>query len=461
MKYFKKTITALMVSSTLSIAQVAAQPNIVVIVSDDLNYSGLSFTGNSKVKTPNIDSIFQDGVFFENGYVTHAVCAPSRAGMMTGRYQARFGYETLTSNDKDGVKHDIGVDTREIFLSEVLKEAGYTTAAFGKWHLGVNEKYQPYNRGFDYVYGHPGRCSYYNWDSLRINGVEVSFREEDKIAVFDHKGRQRGDAYTTEALGRAAADFIDKKGSKPFFLYFGSYNVHKPLQVPLEYIPEGGDIYDGMVAALDANVGTILNAIESNGLEDNTLMFFVNDNGGTKGHANGVFQGGKATNWEGGIRVPFGLKWPEKLSGGKNFTGITSTMDIFPTAVAAAGAEMPVDRSYDGVDLMPWLLGKKAGNPHETLFWRSGYGHAMRMGKYKLLWMADKKKSMANERQHYGRKKFKWELPLYKDKHKTYMAPKLFDLSKDPGEQIDISNKFPEITEKMIRQIEGFDIEMR
>ncbi|GAA4890149.1 sulfatase-like hydrolase/transferase [Ferrimonas pelagia] len=440
----------------------AAQPNIVVIITDDLTYAGYSYTGNANVVTPHVDQLIQDGVFVEQAYATHAVSAPSRAALMTGRYQSRFGYETLTGNDKEGRKLDYGVSTKEIFLSEVLAEQGYNTGAFGKWHLGVNDHYQPNQRGFDYFFGFPGGSSYSNWNRLVENGEPVE-----------------GEGYITDALGDQATTFIDAHKDEPFFLYFAPFSVHAPYEVSAEYLPEGftktrvpkpkgehGDpqsladaqiVYDAMIVSFDAQVGKITEKLRELGLEENTLVILTNDNGGSTLHPNGEFSGGKASLNEGGLRMPFAVKWPAKLDAGQSYgDGIVSNLDIFPTAVAAAGGAMPDDRDYDGTDLLPYLTGQAQGSPRQELFWRSGRGHAVRWNNYKLLWESDRNAMDQAFVERHDRKRRKQDLPLYELKE-LYTAPRLYDLSQDVAEQNDLARSHPEVVESLLKKIESFD----
>ncbi|TLX75787.1 hypothetical protein E9993_09545 [Labilibacter sediminis] len=425
------------------------QPNIIVFLVDDMSYATLGYTGATKVKTPAIDKLINLGVFCEDGYVTHAVCAPSRAGLMTGRYQARFGYETLSDNDQHQRTIDHGVDAREIFLAEPLQKAGYKTAAMGKWHLGVNEKYHPNNRGYDYFFGWIGRCDYFNY-----NYDKKQLLRNDNLVDDINDGE-----YFTERMTDEAKAFIRSNANNPFFLYFSTYNVHKPHKVPDYYIPEGGDPYHGMVAAVDSAMDVIMHTLDDKGIRDNTLIFFLNDNGGVKGYPNTPFRGGKATYYEGGIRVPFSITWPAVLPEGKKYTNMVSSLDIFPTALAAAGVELPSDRQYDGVNLIPYLKGDKKEPPHQVLHWRAGWGHAVRYKNWKMVWLRDKKKTKAFAKENNLPKRQKTDLPNYNDRGTALYTekPELYDLSKDISETNNVVDEYPEVVKTIMMQMDWMD----
>jgi arylsulfatase A-like enzyme len=351
------------------------RPNVVIIISDDLDYNSLSST--SYVDTPHIDSIIEAGTYFSNGYVSAAVCAPARAGLMMGRHQVRVGYQRTTGPIERQIEEDIGVDTREILLPQYLQEAGYVTGVIGKWHLGYNEKYRPNQRGVDYFFGFlAGAHDYYKWDTPETGVIGGSIlRNNEKVD---------GEGYITEAFAQEAASFIHRNSKQPFFLYYSPLNVHKPEVVPKKYIPPGGMVKDGMVKALDDSVGVILAALKSAGVMEHTLLVFINDNGG-KGN-NAPFRGTKGEFFEGGIRVAFAMSWPGKIPARKIYAHPVTQLDILPTALAAAGVDLARDREYDGVNLLPYLAGQESGPPHEMLFWRSSKkNQAVRVGDLKLL----------------------------------------------------------------------------
>ncbi|MGD9855987.1 MAG: sulfatase-like hydrolase/transferase [Planctomycetaceae bacterium] len=382
----------------------AFRPNIVILVSDDLDYGKLGYNGYSAVATPHLDSVIRGGTFFSNGYVSGPVCAPTRAGLMTGRYQARIGYQTLTGPIERQIADDYGVDTREILLPQLLKDAGYATAVIGKWHLGYNDKYHPNERGVDHFFGFlAGGHDYFLWDTPEVS--------PQGGAILRNKQKAAGEGYVTEALAREAAEFVRNHRDGPFFLYYSPYNVHAPHVVPDRYLPEDGDVMAGMVRALDDSVGVILAALDACGLTDDTLIVYVNDNGGTRD--NSPYRGKKGQLYEGGIRVPFAMRWPGRIPAGATFDPPVIQLDILPTVVTAAGGTLPGDREFDGVNLLPFLTSDDLRAPHEELFWRyPGHGRAVRAGNLKLL------------------------LP-------EQDGPQLYDLNTDPGEQDDITLQFP------------------
>ena len=386
-------------------------PNVVVILADDLGYCDSELYGCDSVPTPNITRIADEGVLFTDGYVSSPVCSPSRAGLLTGRYQQRFGLEFLP---KTGPESDDGLPAEEVTLADVLKEAGYVTGMVGKWHLGSHEKFNPINRGFDEHFGmSPGGTDYLDptRDDARITrrAGEVSI-EPGPPSVSPWKGRGDGtltrgttpveeNEYLTDAFTREAVAFISKHKERPFFLYLPYTAVHGPLQVTQKYYDrfphiedEGSRIYAAMTSALDDGVGAVLDALEEDGLEQNTLVVFLSDNGAGVSEycSNEPLRLGKQTMFEGGIRVPFTMKWPARISQGTTYEHPVSALDIFPTAVAAGGGELPTNREIDGVDLIPYLDGSNSEKPHGRLFWRAGPIWAARAGDWKLIYAADR-----------------------------------------------------------------------
>jgi arylsulfatase A-like enzyme len=396
------------------------RPNVIVILADDLGYDDLACYGSDVFRTPHIDALAASGVRFTTGYVTHPVCAPSRAGLMTGRYQERFGYEF---NPK-GRDRQLGVSLNEIMLPKVMKSAGYATGAIGKWHMGQPGAYYPNQRGFDFFFGFAGGGSVYITDPKPGDQLESKGSEEE---VNDDEGAQpavppenldqlrealravRARApitrngvvvdeieYQTDALTREALGFIDRNKDQPFFLYLAYHAPHKPLQATKKYydrFPEithrSQRIYAGMISAMDDGVGAVVAKLKAEGLDRDTLIFFLSDNGvpvAVRGiGSNAPFTGFKRTHFDGGVRVPFMVSWPGRVPAGQVDDRTVSSLDIFPTAAALAGAPLPADRPYDGVDLMPFLTGRRADVPNPTLYWRAGATFAIRDGKWKLI----------------------------------------------------------------------------
>lgn len=378
------------------------KPNVVLIMADDLGYTEVGYQGAPAGWTPNIDALAAGGTVFSDAYVAAPVCAPSRAALMTGRHPARYDYLRVTGTIEKQIAKDIGVDLDEVFLTELMRDAGYKTAVIGKWHLGYNEKYRPENRGVDYFFGFlAGGHDYYVWDdpSRRRSGGPI-LRNEEKA---------EGDGYLTEAFTDEAVGFIYENRARPFFLYLAYQNPHPPMQVPAEYLAADQNLRAGTIRALDRGVGAVLRALEEAGLERDTIVVFLNDNGGPD---NGPLRGVKGSLYEGGIRVAMAIRWPGHIPPGVSYTRPVSAMDLLPTLVAAAGGELPSDRPLDGVDLLPYLRGERDGSPHALLFWQFyPRGNAVRRGSLKL--------------------------------HVRGATVELFDLSQDPGEENDIASDRP------------------
>ncbi|MEO1999527.1 MAG: sulfatase-like hydrolase/transferase, partial [Planctomycetaceae bacterium] len=358
------------------------------------------------------------GTYFSNGYVSGPVCAPTRAGLMTGRYQARINYETLTGPITRQIADDYGVDTREILLPQLLKNSGYTTAVIGKWHLGYNDKYHPNNRGVDDFFGFlAGGHDYFVWDTPATEAAGGP--------ILRNQQKAEGTGYVTEALAREAARFIDRNRDKPFFLYYSPYNVHSPKVVPKNYLPADGDVMAGMIKALDDSMGVILDALQANGLTEKTLVVYVNDNGGTGN--NEPFRGKKGQLYEGGIRVPFAIRWPGQIPAGSVYDKPVISLDILPTVLSAVGGSLPNDRDYDGVNLLPHLSGHVAEPPHDILFWRyPRRGRAVRSADLKLL------------------------VPVQG-------VPELYDLATDRSEARDIAAQHPDDVTRLRKAIDDWE----
>ncbi len=397
------------------------RPNIVVLLADDLGYGELGCQGNPEIPTPHIDSIADSGIRFTAGYVTAAYCSPSRAGLMTGRFPTRFGYEFNpigARNEEPGC----GLPASELTLAQHLHNAGYTTGLVGKWHLGGSAPYHPLRRGFDEFFGflHEGHFfvppPYRHVTTMLrrktlpdggqgrwIDGnlVYTTHMGNDEPAYDADNPILRGgqpveeNEYLTDALTREAVDFIGRHQRKPFFLYLAYNAVHSPLQGADAYMQRFGHIEDvhrrifaAMLGNLDDSVGAVLAKLRETGLEDDTLVFFLSDNGGPTREltsSNLPLRGEKGSVYEGGIRVPFMVQWKGRLPKGQVFEQPVIALDIFGTAATVAAAPLPKNRPIDGVDLMPYLTGEMTGSPHETLFWRMNQRTAVRVGDWKLL----------------------------------------------------------------------------
>jgi arylsulfatase A-like enzyme len=370
-------------ASTLS-AQ-AQQPNIIFIVADDLGYADVDSHGRSKIPTPFIDSIAKEGVRFTSGYVTAPVCSPSRAGLLTGRYQSRFGHE-LNPGAENRRRTDFGLPLSEITLPSRLKEAGYVTGMYGKWHLGMEPSFHPQKRGFDEFYGFLGGGHDYFKPGVEQGGN-----------VIQHNGTPVSQlSYLTDDLAQKAAEFVGRQAEagKPFFVYLPFNAVHTPLQAPEKYMARFPQINDrrerthaAMLSAMDDGVGIVLKALEDNDITSNTLVFFISDNGSPargKTSKNLPLRGFKHDLLEGGIRVPFLAKWPAKIPAGKVYDQPVISLDMYAMALAAAGTTAPASL-MDGVDLVPYLDGSVASDPHPALYWRHGDEWGVRSGDWKLL----------------------------------------------------------------------------
>jgi len=360
------------------------RPNILVIVADDLGYADLGFQGGSDVPTPRLDAFAASGVRCTSGYVSGPYCSPTRAGLITGRYQQRFGHE-FNPGPPAAANMEVGLPLSERTLPELLGEAGYRTGLVGKWHLGHAERFLPQRRGFEEYFGFLGGAHPY----LPAGGVE-----EGMNAI--RRGRDPVDEpeYLTRAFAREAVSFIDRHREEPFFLLLAFNAVHGPLQAPVDgadRFPEITDphrrTYAAMLAELDLAVGRVLDRLDETGLTEDTLVVFISDNGGLTANAssNGALRGFKASTWEGGIRVPFVVRWPGHLPAGETFDQPVIQLDILPTALAAAGVTVPDGLQLDGVDLVPHLAGRVEAPPHDRLFWRFGEQTAIRSGDWKLV----------------------------------------------------------------------------
>jgi arylsulfatase A-like enzyme len=395
------------------VSPAAAKPNILVIVGDDMGYADLGVHGCKDIPTPHLDALAKSGVRFTNGYVSGPYCSPTRAGLLTGRYQNRFGHEF---NPGGGAAQ--GLPLTETTMADRLKAAGYRTALIGKWHLGGSPDRHPQKRGFDEFFGFLGGAHDYFNPAGRLRGTEPS---GDKT-------------YLTDALAREAAAFIDRNKTGPFFLYLAFNAVHTPMQADDERLKKFAGIagqrrtYAAMMSAMDDAVGTVMAKLKAEKLTENTLVVFVSDNGGptmkgttTNGSVNAPLRGSKRTTLEGGIRVPFFLSWPGHLPADKVEDRPVIQLDILPTALAAAGIDMKPEWMLDGVDLGSFLTGKPSRAPRDPFYWRFGNQMAVRKGDWKLV---------------------KYDLAA--EGGTGTSAVKLYNLKDDVGEATDLAAKHPD-----------------
>jgi arylsulfatase A-like enzyme len=354
----------------------AQKPNILFIVGDDMGYADVGFHGCKDIPTPNIDALAASGVRFTSGYVSGPYCSPTRAGLLTGRYQNRFGHEFNPGGA------GTGLPTNQVTLADRLKAAGYRTALVGKWHLGASEGMRPPQRGFDEFFGFLGGAhSYFK--------PEGFLRGNEPVKEMD---------YSTDAFGREAASFIERHKGGPWFLYLAFNAVHTPMDATEDRLAKFSGIEDpkrrahnAMMLAMDEAIGKVMKKLSETSQDRNTLVAFISDNGGptmpgtaVNASRNEPLRGSKRTTLEGGIRVPFIVSWPGRVKPGV-FEQPVIQLDLTATALAAAGVKVKSGPSLDGVNLLPFLAGAKTGSPHAALYWRFGEQMAIRAGDWKLV----------------------------------------------------------------------------
>jgi arylsulfatase A-like enzyme len=393
------------------------KPNIVILLADDLGYADLGFQGCKDIPTPNLDALAKSGVRCTNGYVSGPYCSPTRAGLMTGRYQTRFGHEF------NGAGPEFGLPLSETTMADRLKAAGYATGWVGKWHLGNAEQFRPHKRGFDETFGFLG-------------GAHSYFPMMDAAPILRANKPVDEKEYLTDAFAREAVAFIDRHKKEPFFLYLAFNAVHTPMHATEDRLKKFDDIkdkqrhtYAAMTLGLEEACGKVMAKLRAEKLEENTLIIFFSDNGGPtmKGttinaSSNAPLRGSKRTTLEGGIRVPFVISWKGKIPAGKVYEDMVIQLDVLPTALAAAGVEAKPEWKLDGVNLLPYLDGTNKAKPHETLYWRFGEQMAIRRGDWKLV--------------RYD--------PVADGGTGKATPAKLYNLARDIGEDTDLAAKEPD-----------------
>jgi len=449
-------------------------PNIVLIVTDDMGFNDISLynggAGDGTLQTPSIDALAEQGVTFTNGYAANAVCAPSRASIMTGRYSTRFGFEftpffktgatifewmneldprpvPLLINDENVQNmrpmRELGLPASEITIAELLKQRGYYTAHIGKWHLGSVGEMVAVKQGFDDSLEMGGGL-YLPEDHPQVVNAKISGDRIDRMiwatgryaARFNSLGESGAEfqpkGYLTDYYTDEAIKVIEANRHRPFFLYLAHWGIHNPLQASrqdydaLAHIKDHRlRVYSAMIRAVDRSVAKITQSLEDNGLSENTLVIFTSDNGGAGyiglPELNKPFRGWKLNHFEGGTHVPFMAKWPAQINAGSVLDAPIHHNDIFSTVAAAAGLKVPSDRQIDGVNLLPYIRNEIATEPHQTLFWREGHQQAVL---------------------HRG-----WKLIRANQPHLPQPAPRakwLFNLAEDPTEQINLVTQYPE-----------------
>ena len=391
---FQRFLLAALATVAISSCGLAAErkPNIVILLADDLGYADVGFHGCKDIPTPNIDTLAKNGVRFSSGYVSGPYCSPTRAGMLTGRYQMRFGHEF------NPVGEGAGLPVSETTLADRLKKAGYKTGWVGKWHLGSLDKFHPMNRGFEETLGF-------------LAGAHNYLPPKDqKSTMLRGKEKVEVNEYLTDEFGREAVAFIDRNQKVPFFLYLAFNAVHTPMQATEKYLKRFPDIknqqrqtYAAMHSAMDDNIGLVLQKLRDCKLEEDTLIYFFSDNGGPtmkgttiNGSTNAPLRGSKRQTLEGGIRVPFVIQWKGKLPAATIYDKPIIQLDLHATALAAAGIPVEADWHLDGVNLLPYLDGKNAESPHDALYWRFGAQMAIRRGDWKLVQYDDTGRKLYN-----------------------------------------------------------------
>jgi len=420
---------------TVAYGDARNKPNVVIILVDDMGYADTGFTGCTDIPTPNLDRLAAGGLRCTQGYVSHPFCSPTRAGLMTGRYQQRFGHE---NNPKyDPADEQVGLPLDQFTVAQAMQQVGYATGAIGKWHLGAAPCFHPNRRGFAEYYGMIGGG--HDYFKTEMEGSP----KEYFIPMQRNSQPEELKEYLTDALSREAVEFVRRHRGEPFFLYLAYNAPHAPLQASEKYLERFQRIddpkrktYAAMVSAVDDGVGLMLNALAELKLESDTLIFFLSDNGGpvgekSNGSSNRPLRAGKGSVYEGGIHVPFAIRWPARLPAGKDYDQPVCSLDIFPTSLAAAGGRPNPAWKLDGTDLLPYLTGQRQGCPHERLFWRTGGGatHAVRAGDLKLAKTADS-------------------------------GPSLFDLRADLSETRPLENAQPQRVAELSKEYEAWNSQL-
>jgi arylsulfatase A-like enzyme len=432
----RNNIIALLLLSGLSlIVQAAQKPNIVLLFADDAGYADFGFHGSKECRTPHLDQLAKEGVLCTQAYVSSAVCGPSRAGLLTGRYQQRFGFEEnnvpTAMSDAGLTGEDMGLPLSEMTIADHLKAQGYRSIILGKWHLGGANRFHPLERGFDEFYGFRGGARWY-----------YAYKENQKFDPLnrmerDFEGFKEHEGYLTDVLGDEACEFIERNQDGPFFVYLSFNAVHTPMHArkeDLNLFPELKKTRQNQAAmtlAMDRACGKVLDKLEALGLADNTLIVFTNDNGGAPVNAsnNDPLSGVKGTHLEGGIRVPFVIKWDGKLKAGSHYTHPISLLDLLPTFVDAADGDPAALEGVDGVSLLPYLNGERVDRPHQTLYWKKETRAAVRDGDWKLIRLPDR-------------------------------PPELYNLSKDVSELTNLAASQPDKVRELYKKLFQWELQL-
>ena len=360
-----------------------SKPNIIIILADDAGYSDFGFMGSDEIKTPNLDQLAFDGVVFNNAYVSASVCSPSRAGLLTGMYQQRFGHECNLDSDVNN-----SFDPNQITIAEALKTEGYTTGLIGKWHLGDKTQNHPLKNGFDYFWGFisGARNYFYNPNEVNRNSIRN---------VVENYSQTKFEGYLTDVLGEKAISFIDKnnQSNNPFFLFLSFNAPHTPMQAKEEVLQKFKDnprqVYASMMWSMDEAIGNVIDALKENNQYDNTIIYFLSDNGAAMSNNASPFpfKGWKGNQFEGGIKTPMIMTWKNKIKSNTQFDGFISALDIFKTSLEVSNVNDELMVNADGKNIMNYLNDNIIQN--ENLFWRKDKMATVRSGNYKLIRLND------------------------------------------------------------------------
>ena len=428
-KLLKGSLWVLVFLSLSNINKAQEQPNIILFFADDAGYADFGFQGSKEMITPKLDKLASEGVKFTQGYVTASTCGPSRAGLLTGRYQQRFGFEEnnvpgfmSAVSAADGT--EMGLPLEETTIADYLKALGYKTAIYGKWHQGGADRFHPTKRGFDEFYGFRGGAR--DYFAYEEDPADSQNRLERGFGNFEeHKG------YLTDVLAEDAARFIEVNKEEPFFIFLSFNAVHTPMMATKDDLDRFPNLEGkrkevaAMTLALDRACGLVLDKVDELGLTENTIVVFTNDNGGPSdknASVNRPLSGTKSNQLEGGIRVPFIMRWPGEIEASSTYKYPVSTFDLLPTFVKAAGGNIDSLTHLDGVDIMPFVKGESSGRPHQVLYWKKETRATIRDGDWKLLRFTDR-------------------------------PAELYNLSEEVEEHNNLASQHPEKVKKMFKQL--------
>ena len=360
-----------------------SKPNIMIILADDAGYSDFGFMGSDEIKTPNLDQLALDGVTFNNAYVSASVCSPSRAGLLTGMYQQRFGHECNLDSDVNN-----SFDPNQITIAEALKTEGYTTGLIGKWHLGDKTQNHPLKNGFDYFWGFISGARNYFYNPNEVNRKSIR-------NVVENYSQTKFEGYLTDVLGEKAISFIDKnnQSNNPFFLFLSFNAPHTPMQAKEEVLEKFKDnprkVYASMMWSMDEAIGNVMDALKENNQYDNTIIYFLSDNGAAMSNNASPFpfKGWKGNQYEGGIKTPMVMTWKNKIKSNTQFDGFISALDIFKTSLEVSKVNDELMVNADGKNIMNYINDNTIQN--ENLFWRKDKMATVRSGNYKLIRLND------------------------------------------------------------------------